>query len=156
MVGVTDVHTGVFSFYWDKRTNAITKSSYHLDAGASVALRLTQSLFDQQRLNSLRCFFCFGGGVKNDTFCQSGKLFTRCRKLFRIIGRGNLQIVFTPTTTWVGRVHTRRALTPGERRKKNCQKKGEGGTCDFPHYLDSSCRGSVDWKRRVCSQQEIQ
>lgn len=37
---------------------------------------------------------------------------------FFVIGRGNLQIVFTaPTTVWVGRAHTSRALTPAGGKK---------------------------------------
>lgn len=40
-----------------------------------------------------------------------------------VIGRGNLQIVFTPTTVWVGRAHTSRALTPAGRKKSTKKKK---------------------------------
>lgn len=150
MVGVTDVDLVFLLFIYLVQIDNCNHKERSCHLGFSNAEVDAKCLFNWQRLNSLRCFLGGGGWGGVDTFCSSGKLFTRSRKLFRIIGRGNLQIVFTPTPMWVGRVHKRRrAPTPGEegRKKKNC---------DFPHYLDYSCKGSVDRKPRVFSQQEIQ
>lgn len=115
--------------------------------------------FNRQRLNLLMCnFFCFfGGGAgykKKMTHLVSTESSSAGVGSFSVIGRGNLQIVFTPTTTvWVGRPHTSRALTPAGGKKIDKKKKK---TCDFPRHLDYSCEESVDRKPRVCSQQEIQ
>lgn len=115
-------------------------------------------LFNRQRFNLLMCnLFVFLGGrdEKKMTHLVSTESSSAGVGSFSVIGRGNLQIVFTPTpTVWVGRPHTSRALTPAGGKK--IDKKKTKKLVTFPRHLDYSCEESVDRKPRVCSQQEIQ
>lgn len=154
MIVVTDVDMVFLVFIYSVHKDNCNYNRKVVSASAALRFqRKVLCLFNWRRLNSLRCFWRWGGWhilSERKALHQVSEPFLHnwtwkpANCFHASDGVGGTRSHTPSTNTWRGRKIV----------KKKEKKKTK--TRDFLHYLDHSCKGSVDRKRRVCSQQEIQ